>query len=258
MNRKYCVAILKSESEIDHLPWVEACKKLSDRMDYTVIDLLDNKWQEACLKKNYDIFLLRPPGRTELLKTLYDQRIILLSEFLGKRIYPSVTEVLIYENKRFLNDWLNAFNLPHPQTFVYYRKKEASEFIRNRRIFPIVAKSNIGASGNGVIILLHEEDAGKYIRDVFSKGVVNKTGPKLGKGNIFVKLKKIFTNKGFVIQRISDYYETFNNPQKGFVIFQEYIPHNYEWRVVRIGESYFAHKKIGDKEQSQRYFGESL
>ncbi len=129
-------------------------------------------------------------------------------------------------------------------------KRRHQSLSGTRRIFPIVAKSNIGASGNGVIILLHEEDAGKYIRDVFSKGVVNKTGPKLGKGNIFVKLKKILTNKGFVIQRISDYYETFNNPQKGFVIFQEYIPHNYEWRVVRIGESYFAHKKIAIKNKA--------
>ena len=34
------------------------------------------------------------------------------------------------------------------------------------------------------------------------------------------------------------------NLQKGFVIFQEYIQHDFEWRVVRIGDSFFAHKKV--------------
>ena len=37
--------------------------------------------------------------------------------------------------------------------------------------------------------------------------------------------------------------------QNNYVIFQEYIHHSYEWRCVRIGDSFFAHKKIkeGDK-----------
>ena len=37
--------------------------------------------------------------------------------------------------------------------------------------------------------------------------------------------------------------------QKEFVILQQFIKHDYEWRVVRIGNSFFAHKKLlhGDK-----------
>ena len=37
--------------------------------------------------------------------------------------------------------------------------------------------------------------------------------------------------------------------QKGFIILQKYIPHDFEWRVVKIGDSYFGHQKIkqGDK-----------
>ena len=47
-----------------------------------------------------------------------------------------------------------------------------------------------------------------------------------------------------------EYKTTYFNPQKGFVIFQEFIPHFYEWRCVRIGDSYFAHKKIARNNKS--------
>ena len=46
-----------------------------------------------------------------------------------------------------------------------------------------------------------------------------------------------------------EYVSVYRNGERDFIIFQEYIPHNFEWRAVRIGNSYFAHKKIkvGDK-----------
>jgi glutathione synthase/RimK-type ligase-like ATP-grasp enzyme len=247
MTDKFRIAILKSESEADHLPWIEACEKKSEAVDFIVIDLICNNWLDDCLKQNFDIYLLRPPGRTELFKNLYDQRIRILSELLKKRVYPSLEEVMIYENKRYLNDWLNANSLPHPATYVFHRKNEAVDFNQNRVEYPIVAKTNIGASGNGVQILYDKSGTEAYINGAFSKGISIKTGPKIFKGSILKKFKKIFHEKGFIRRRISEYYETFASPQIGFVIFQEFIPHSFEWRCVRIGNSYFAHKKIAIK-----------
>jgi len=43
---------------------------------------------------------------------------------------------------------------------------------------------------------------------------------------------------------LSFYKAIYNESQKSFIIFQEYIPHEYEWRVVHIGDSFFAHKKL--------------
>jgi len=40
------------------------------------------------------------------------------------------------------------------------------------------------------------------------------------------------------------YFEINRNTQKGYVIFQEYVQHDFEWRIVKIGNSYFTHKKI--------------
>ena len=64
------------------------------------------------------------------------------------------------------------------------------------------------------------------------------------------KIRKALSSNGFIAKRLSEYRETFLNPQKGFVIFQEFIPHEYEWRCVRIGDSFFAHKKIARNNKS--------
>jgi hypothetical protein len=47
-----------------------------------------------------------------------------------------------------------------------------------------------------------------------------------------------------IVKKLRIYSSKRNAQQKGFLIFQEFIKHSYEWRCVRIGESFFAHKKI--------------
>jgi len=43
---------------------------------------------------------------------------------------------------------------------------------------------------------------------------------------------------------LKQYNERARDVQKDIVVIQEYIEHNFEWRCVRIGESYFAYKKL--------------
>jgi glutathione synthase/RimK-type ligase-like ATP-grasp enzyme len=82
---------------------------------------------------------------------------------------------------------------------------------------PIVLKSNTGASSSGVKILKDRKLAVKEVRHSFTKGILP---------------------RGF-------------NPrdrQWGSVYLQEYIPDAYEWRMIRIGESFFGYRKekVGD------------
>ena len=46
------------------------------------------------------------------------------------------------------------------------------------------------------------------------------------------------------MERLQHYKTESSEVQREYVIFQEFIPHNYEWRCVRIGDSFFAHKKM--------------
>lgn len=249
MMMAYKVAILKNESAYEHEPWVKACEASHDVKHYEVINLVADNWSAQVTKDNFDLYLLRPPGRTELFKRLYDERVYILASVYQKNIYPSLQEVLIYENKRLLRDWLVCRDLPHPETFVGFNLEEAQAFIDTREKFPVVGKTNIGASGNGVRILNTRQDAARYIKDAFSKGITQKSGPKIFKGSILEKIKKL-SKKGFLKNRLKEYKVSAQSTQTGFVILQEFIPHDFEWRCVRIGESYFAHKKIAKNNMS--------
>ena len=247
---KIKVGILKNESPNDHKLWIEACKKKSESLDYVVIDITKNDWLDNIEKAGCDLLLTRPPGLVSAFKQLYDERIWILKNILKKNIYPSFQEIFIYENKRLLAYWLMANKLPHPKTFVSYYIEEAIAFL-NKTKFPIVAKTNIGASGIGIEILKNENDAINYVERIFSATGQNKrSGPKLFKGSIIKKFRKAIFQKGFLKNRILEYKSMGQDNQKGFLLFQEYIPHEYEWRCVVIDDSYFAHKKLVKKEKA--------
>lgn len=241
---KIKVIILKSELDRDHLLWIEACKNNERIESYRVVDMTKNNWLENIRSEKFDLILCRPPGITTFFKSLYDERMMILQDVCGYNIYPSLHEIYIYENKKLLKDWMIARNIPHPKTFVSFFQEDALNYAEDEKNYPIVAKTNIGASGNGVVILKTKDEASQYIKNAFGSGIKSKSGPKWLKGNIFKKAKKIFNNPAFIGQRMKEYGMSKSETQKNFVFFQEFIPHEFEWRCVMIGESYFAHKKL--------------
>ena len=46
------------------------------------------------------------------------------------------------------------------------------------------------------------------------------------------------------MKKVKEYSERNKDSESGYVLFQEYIEHNFEWRCVKIGESFFAYKKL--------------
>jgi glutathione synthase/RimK-type ligase-like ATP-grasp enzyme len=241
---KVKIAVLVNEDSQSHVLWESALKKSKEIEFYDIIDLTSDNWLEMINKKQYDLFLLKPPGKTDLFKRLYDERVLLINQYKSTPIFPSLNEILIYENKKFLRDWLMIRNLPHPETHVFFNKTEADDFLKRNISFPIVGKTNIGASGNGVQIIKTREQAEEYLIKAFASGITPKTGPKLTKGSLTKKIYKAFKVKGFLKQRLKDYKSNQLNIQYHFVILQEFIKHEWEWRCVRIGDSFFAHKKI--------------
>lgn len=241
---KYKIAILKNESNIDHEYWVRSCEERED-ITFEIIDLTADNWWEQITYCKYDLLLTKPPGKNELFKRLYDERIQLINDHTDINIYPSLQEILIYENKRYLRDWLIINNLPHPKTHVFFNKQEAIAFLAKTN-FPVVGKTNIGASGNGVVILNCKTDLDKYIEQVFSSGIKSQKGLKIKKGSIIKKFRKL-SNPAFLKERLNDYSVSMLDIQYHYVILQEFIPHDFEWRCVKIGDSFFAHKKLAKK-----------
>lgn len=248
MQRKK-VAILRNELLNDHKLWVDACEKYSDAFDYTIIDLTAHDWYEKITSQVFDCLLAKPPGLTAKFKQLYDERIFIIDNVLRLRIYPTPLEIYIYENKRFFASWLKANMLPHPKTYCFYHQEKALSFLESTS-YPLIAKANIGASGSGVKILRNHQDATAYVDSVFSsKGAPKRWGPNMEKGSIIKRGLHYLLYPGDIRKKMNLYHVKRNEVQIGFVILQEYIPHDYEWRVVAIGSSYFAHKKlkVGEK-----------
>ena len=70
----------------------------------------------------------------------------------------------------------------------FYSQDEAGLFLKNSN-FPIVAKTNIGASGSGVEILKTKEAAFRYIEDAFScKGITRSFLPQFQERGLYKKV----------------------------------------------------------------------
>lgn len=238
--------ILKNEFDDGHLNWARSCKKYQIR--YNIIDLTSAYWLDEVIKTNYTGFLACPPGREPHYKAMYDERIYIIENVLNKFVYPNYQEISIHENKRLLSYWLSSNNIPHPKTRVFYNKNEVLSALETLT-FPVVGKMNIGASGKGVEILSDSSNLNRYIERAFTKGLRQNWGPNLKMGGYAGRLKKILRNPSRILLKLKIYQKNYNAVQKDFLILQEYIKHDYEWRVVRIGDSYFGHQKIkqGDK-----------
>lgn len=242
--KKFNLAILRNEWSDDYFLWQKSCERFPDKIAYDVINFTSNNWLDECTRKNYDMYLLKPPGFTNLLKQVYDERVIILANSLQKRIYPSLTEELIYENKRFFLSWLNANELPYPKTSIYFNKEEAINFINENQL-PLVIKLNTGASGAGVKIFYNKSEIIDFVDKIFSnKGTTGRWGPNLARGKLLKRGFNYILHPNQISGKVKIYKTRKSDVQKGFVIFQEYIKHDFEWRIVVIGDSYFAHKKL--------------
>ncbi|MFX0132352.1 MAG: RimK family alpha-L-glutamate ligase [Candidatus Hodarchaeota archaeon] len=246
----YKFSILKNQTDEDHQEWIQACESGKYNIKCKVIDISKNDWLENIINEDFDCHLTRPPGEISHFKQLYDERLYIIHNILKQKIYPTYEEILIHENKKFLSYWLKANKIPHPETWIFYHKDEALKFIKDCTL-PIVAKTSIGASGSGVNIIKDRKSLEKYINKVFSyKGIFRKVGPNLRRGDLGRRLIKRLKNAPHSYKYFRKKYILKNiTAQKWFVILQKYIQCDFEWRAVRIGDSYFAHKKL-------RRFGE--
>ncbi|PWH86413.1 ATP-grasp domain-containing protein [Brumimicrobium oceani] len=192
-----------------HKHWIAACHEL--KISYQIIYLEKKDWIDQVKNSKCDVFLTWPDVRTEEVKLMVDERLRIMNEELNLKLYPTLKEIWLYENKRVQNYWLESFNFPRPKTDIFYNVEEAVSFLRQTE-FPIVLKSNLGASASGVYILKNRDKA--------------------------IKMTKDFLHYGYKVKR-----KGANKRQKGSIYFQKYLANVKEWRMVRIGDSYFGHGK---------------
>jgi hypothetical protein len=197
-----------------HANYVAACREMG--VSYKIVDISRSDWIRRVEEADCDAYLVWPTARTQHWKEMFDDRLRVLEEDLGKVVYPPLKGMWLYENKRRIHEWLTANRIPHPRTWVFYDRDEAEQFLRGAEL-PLVFKTSHGSTGSGVRILRTRADAARIVRQVFTKGFVP----------------------------TAHYRE---DRERGSVYLQEYLPNVNEWRMVRIGDSFFGYRKekVGD------------
>lgn len=219
------LGILKGFLDSHSLSYEEACKAL--KIDYKLIDLLSPHWIDLILNSQCAGFLCHPPCDFSEQKQIYDEKLYFINKVLGLPIYPSFEELFIYENKRNMAAWLQIHKFPHPRTLVFARKEDAKNYLL-KASYPLVLKSNSGASASGVNIVSKPRTALKILNQVFGR-----FHPALAFGKI-----RIVKNRNKIpIPFIGD-------SQRHYLIVQDFMKLKWEWRIIKIGNSYFGHQKL--------------
>ena len=204
----------------------KSCQDLG--VDYEVVDILSSDWIDNVLQADCDGFLCSSTSDFQERKTILDERYYFISHILNKKIYPSFTELYIHESKRNMAAWLEISGFPHPRTHVFADRKEALAFFESTS-YPLVLKSNVGSHASRVVIVKSKAKAKRITKKVFP-------------GAHFQKLKIgwIFFTKVFGMK----IYPDLAAPQKFYLIAQDFKDIIHEWRIIKIGESYFGHQKL--------------
>ena len=192
-----------------HKYYIAACREM--KLSYKVMNIIDNEWIFSFRDSCCDAFLVWPTNFSTVYKQLFDYRLRILESEMGMAIYPTWQECWLTEHKPRLRDWMEANGIPHPRTWVFHDRKEAIDFADGASL-PIVAKTATGASASGIQVVRNRNALIRVIKEAFGKGLCP---------------------RGYDPR----------DRQRAFVFLQEYLPEVDEWRMVRIGDSFFGYRK---------------
>lgn len=140
----------------------------------------------------------------------YDkQQLVALANCPGLKTIQDPLQIACYENKILqaeqFAEWM-------PETWIFTDPLEADEFA-SRATFPLVSKSSVGSASKNVRILRSLDDALAEIALVFGDGMPVSAGA----GN--------------------------DAKQRGYVLWQQFIPHDVTFRVTRVGDKFHCYMR---------------
>lgn len=151
-----------------HSYYEAACLELG--VPYELLDITGPDWVDVVRQSDCAAYLVRPFVLTSIGKRLYDERVRMMNEDLGKHVFPSVKSLWLYESKRRTAGWLAAHKIPQPTTWVFNDQPAALTFATGCE-FPIVFKTDLGSEALGVEIVRDRTALCRLIKLCFGRGV---------------------------------------------------------------------------------------
>jgi len=132
---------------------------------YGFIDIHRSGWLAQA--ESYDVVVWRPrPTPWQLAEAR--EKIHLLERHTGTAVYPTLDEILFYENKLLQWELMRRHGLPVIDTFVSFERDEALAWLDDGADYPLVAKPRVSSSSKGVELLRSPAAARRLVRQVFS------------------------------------------------------------------------------------------
>lgn len=175
-----------------------------------------------------------------------------IEEHLHIPIFPDMATCWHYDDKIAQAYLLEALDIPHPRTWVFWRKSEALAWCEQAH-YPVVAKLAGGAGSMNVRLVHNRAEARRHIEMSFS-GTGHMVKPSFPKGwgaRQWARLRRALAR----VVRAGPYVllgrypslpdRTYWMPQKNYALFQEFAAGNeFDTRVTVIGNRAFAYRRF--------------
>lgn len=204
----------------------QACEELG--IDHQIVDITCANWlQNVKEATDCDGFFCPSSCISQEIKSIQDERYFFVSQVLKRPIYPNFLGLYTHESKRNMAAFLELYDYPHAKTRVFTSNKEAIEYL-NQCSYPIIIKANVGAAASKVRIVRSKRQA-----------------ICMAKQCLPTRFKSLRAGLEYSVKIWGLPFPDRHNPQKDYFLVQEFVPNIlHEWRILKIGDSYFGHQKL--------------
>jgi len=223
--------------------WIGYCERKG--IQYKIVNCYDSNIIEQiadceALMWNYHHTLAKD--------ALFAKQLLFAVNQSGKRTFPDINSGWHFDDKVGQKYLLESIGAPIAQTWVFYDKKEALDWIENTD-FPKVFKLRGGAGSSNVKLIQNHAQAVRFVKRAFGRGFPSYDKIEDLKENVrrfdWSKNSQIALGKSVRRLYMSTRFARIIGSQKGYALFQEFAPNNeYDIRVITIGDRAFAIKRM--------------
>ncbi|HET7561638.1 MAG TPA: hypothetical protein VFJ87_04580 [Rhodanobacteraceae bacterium] len=188
-----------------------------------------------------DAFMWRCPSSAY--PRVYSRRLLYALEAgLGIPVFPSNRSTWFYDDKPGQSGFLEAANIPHAITWVFWERQRAEQFC-NHANYPFVLKLAGGHQSSNVRLLRTRAEALFYVDELFGHGVVSLGYRPASRP---YRLLRRLRAAAEIMKGRNPYGSTPESElQHGYFYAQEFLAHNeFEISVIVIGRRAFACRRF--------------
>lgn len=226
--------------------WIEYCQK--NNIEYKLVDTYASDIIEQV--RGCDAFMWHH-SHGDYRDVLFAKQLIYSLESMGVKCFPDFHTTWHFDDKVGQKYLLEAIGAPLVPSYVFYTKKEASDWIE-KTSFPKVFKLRGGAGASNVKLARTASEARILIRKAFGQGFpqFDRTGYLKERYRKWREGKDSFVGvlKGIGRLFIVTDFAKMHGHEKGYAYFQEFIPNNtFDIRICVVGDHAFALKRMTRK-----------